>query len=162
MIRKEGRILHTIIRSLVLAYCITTSTFILSSHCSTMKNPRSFFLLILAICFSLLITKPLAFQSDELLAGDEEFGIEGGKSPDLDLIQSSIPPPKPTGPTQPTQKRHVDPDSDSKVQFSLEHAFGDSDFSPAGTFSARLKTWSHGGQVLLFFYLFVCLVGEKI
>ncbi|KAK3415854.1 hypothetical protein EUGRSUZ_H01412, partial [Eucalyptus grandis] len=30
----------------------------------------------------------------------------------------------------------------------LEHAFGDSDFSPAGTFSARLKTWSHGPQTL--------------
>lgn len=30
----------------------------------------------------------------------------------------------------------------------LEHAFGDSDFSTAGTFTARLKTWNHGGQTL--------------
>ncbi|GLT95042.1 hypothetical protein SLE2022_127470 [Rubroshorea leprosula] len=35
-----------------------------------------------------------------------------------------------------------------KKSFSLEHAFGDSDFVPAGTFSACLKTWNHGGQTL--------------
>ena len=34
-------------------------------------------------------------------------------------------------------------DPDSKIQFSLEHAFGDFDFFPAGTFTARLKTWNH-------------------
>ncbi|GLT31861.1 hypothetical protein SLA2020_065670 [Shorea laevis] len=38
--------------------------------------------------------------------------------------------------------------ANSKIQFSLEHAFGDSDSVPAGTFSARLKTWNHGGQTL--------------
>ncbi|KAA8546995.1 hypothetical protein F0562_003424 [Nyssa sinensis] len=37
-------------------------------------------------------------------------------------------------------------DSDSKVQFSLDHAFGDFDFSPVGTFTARLKTGSHEEQ----------------
>ncbi|KAJ4870349.1 ER membrane protein complex subunit 10 protein [Raphanus sativus] len=46
------------------------------------------------------------------------------------------------------RRRYSDPDLDSKIQFTLEHAFGDSDFSSAGTFSARLKTWSHGGQTL--------------
>ncbi|GMI73066.1 hypothetical protein like AT1G65270 [Hibiscus trionum] len=84
------------------------------------------------------------FQSDELLLDDEEFGLEGSprpRSPEPILTRS---PPV----TAPTRKRHSDLDSDSKIQFSLEHAFGDSDFSPAGTFSARLKTWSHGGQTL--------------
>ncbi|GLT31862.1 hypothetical protein SLA2020_065680 [Shorea laevis] len=46
------------------------------------------------------------------------------------------------------EKRHSESESDSKIQFSLEHAFGDSDFVPAGTFSARLKTWNHGGQTI--------------
>ena len=72
----------------------------------------------------LIISSSLAFQSDE-------FGLEGAQQQ-----------------TPTTRKRYSDPDSDSKVHFSLEHAFGDSDFSPAGTFSARLKSWSHGGKVL--------------
>lgn len=96
---------------------------------------------------SLLFSSSLAFRSDELLADDEEFGLEGGVqvdplSPDLTTTRSSPPPPKIT-----TRKRYSDSDPDSKVQFSLEHAFGDSDFSPAGTFTARLKTWNHGSQV---------------
>uniref|UniRef100_A0A5B7BQY6 ER membrane protein complex subunit 10 n=1 Tax=Davidia involucrata TaxID=16924 RepID=A0A5B7BQY6_DAVIN len=111
-------------------------------------------LFFLCICFSLLVSSPsLAFQSDELLADDEEFGLEGGRSPpDLDLsipTRFSPPPSQPTTRAHTTRKRSSDPDSDSKVQLSLEHAFGDSsDFSPAGTFTARLKTWSHGGQTL--------------
>lgn len=44
--------------------------------------------------------------------------------------------------------KYSDSDSDSKIQITLEHAFGDSDFFPAATFSARLKTWSHGAQTL--------------
>ncbi|KAJ0243017.1 hypothetical protein HA466_0202600 [Hirschfeldia incana] len=87
---------------------------------------------------SLIISSSLAFQSDELLVvDDDEFGLEGAKP------QSSSSSSPPT-----IRKRYSDPDSDSKVQFTLEHAFGDSDFSPAGTFSARLKSWSHGGKTL--------------
>uniref|UniRef100_A0A5B7ALJ6 ER membrane protein complex subunit 10 n=1 Tax=Davidia involucrata TaxID=16924 RepID=A0A5B7ALJ6_DAVIN len=123
------------------------------------KNQRFFqsnlFLFLCLLCFSLLVSSPsLAFQSDELLLDDEEFGLEGARSPDLDLTIStrSPPPPSPSQPTtrtQTTRKRSSDLDSDSKVQFSLDHAFGgDSDFFPAGTFTARLKTWSHGGQTL--------------
>ncbi|PQQ09369.1 ER membrane protein complex subunit 10 [Prunus yedoensis var. nudiflora] len=92
----------------------------------------------------------VAFQSDELLLDDDEFGLEGGlhtKSPDLTYTRSSPPPPSP--PTSSTSREEVfRSDSDSKIQFQLHHAFGDSDFSPAGTFSARLKTWNHGGQTL--------------
>ncbi|CAA0829598.1 Unknown protein [Striga hermonthica] len=99
----------------------------------------------LLLCLYLLMwTASLAFQSDELLIDDEEFGLEGGRSPD---------PPVATRPvsTPPAyRKRSVDSgsDPDSRIQFTLEHAFGDSDFTPAGTFWARLKTSSHGGQTL--------------
>lgn len=88
-----------------------------------------------------------AFQSDELLADDEEFGLEGGRSlPDSFSIPSPLP-------SAAARKRHQsslpDSDPDSKLHFSLEHALGDdSDFTPAGTFSARLKSSHHGGQTL--------------
>ncbi|XP_057476813.1 uncharacterized protein LOC130764526 [Actinidia eriantha] len=108
-----------------------------------MRTRKGQFLLVTLLSLALLIWSSWAFQSDELLADDEEFGLEGGRSPDLDLII-----PTRSAPSQPTRRRHSDPDSDSKVQFPLDHAFGDSDFSPAGAFSARLKTWSHGGQTL--------------
>ncbi|MBA0705394.1 hypothetical protein Golax_017592 [Gossypium laxum] len=96
------------------------------------------------LTLSFLSFPSCGFQSDELLVDDEEFGLEGAP-------QHRSPEPIPTRSppvTSPTRKRHSDLDSDSKIQFSLDHAFGDSDFSPAGTFSARLKTWSHGGQTL--------------
>ncbi|KAI3439402.1 uncharacterized protein J3R85_004822 [Psidium guajava] len=79
-----------------------------------------------------------AFQSDELvLEQDDDLGAIGGGI-------DTLPPARP-------RKKYPDhnvADSDSKIQFPLEHAFGDSDFSLAGTFSARLKTWSHGPQTL--------------
>lgn len=97
-----------------------------------------FFFSLLLFCHS-----SLAFESDELLVDDEEFGLEGGSKPQIKPRE-----PAPTRSTTTTTRRKVsDQDSDSKIQFSLEHAFGDSDFVPAGTFSARLKTSSHGGQV---------------
>nr|VDD22003.1 unnamed protein product [Brassica oleracea] len=67
---------------------------------------------------SLIISSSLAFESDELLVDDDEFGLEGAK-PQSTQQQ-----------TPTTRKRYSDPDSDSKVQFTLEHAFGDSHFSP--------------------------------
>ncbi|PKI45101.1 hypothetical protein CRG98_034485 [Punica granatum] len=97
-------------------------------------------LLLLGLAVVLVGLRPsTAFQSDELLVEDEEFGLEGSAA--------DIPYARPSAPT-PIRRRSSDPDSDSKIQFTLEHAFGDSDFSPAGTFSARLKTWNHGGQTL--------------
>ena len=99
------------------------------------------------LTLSLLSIPLFGFKSDELLVDDEEFGLEGAPQPrstePIPTRSAPVPTPTPT----PTRKRHSDLDSDSKIQFSLDHAFGDSDFSPAGTFSARLKTWSHGGQV---------------
>lgn len=102
--------------------------------------------------FFLFSSSSSAFESDELLIDDEEFGLEGGVQPQL-RTRSSTP--------SPTRKRYPDLDSDSRIQFSLDHAFGDSDFAPAGTFTARLKTSNHGGQVCFsvshfFFPLMVC------
>lgn len=82
-----------------------------------------------------------AFQSDELLLDDDEFGLEGGRSQSHQPLHT-------TTTTTTTRKRTPDSASDSKIQFTLQHAFGDSDFSDAGNFSARLKTWSHGAQTL--------------
>ncbi|XP_010528647.1 PREDICTED: ER membrane protein complex subunit 10-like [Tarenaya hassleriana] len=90
-----------------------------------------------------LFSVSIAFQSDELLLDDEEFGLEGNKPRSAEPLHTTSPQQTPT-----TRKKFSDSDLDSKIQFTLEHAFGDSDFSPAGTFSARLKTWSHGGQTL--------------
>lgn len=80
---------------------------------------------------------------------DEEFGLEGApKSADVEFTASSPP-------SQTARKRSsesaIGSDSDSKVQFSLEHAFGDSDFLPAGTFTARLKSSRQGSQVCAIF-----------
>ncbi|XP_020219510.1 ER membrane protein complex subunit 10 [Cajanus cajan] len=93
---------------------------------------------------TLLLTCALGFQSDELLLDDDEFGIEGGRSFDSDSHH------QPPATATTSRKRFSDSASasDSKIQFPLQHAFGDSDFSDAGNFSARLKTWSHGGQTL--------------
>ncbi|XP_024007065.1 ER membrane protein complex subunit 10 [Eutrema salsugineum] len=105
--------------------------------------------LLLFLTSLLFSTSSFAFQSDELLIDDEEFGLEGAnpRSPEQVFTDSpaSFSPPKQT---PSIRKRYSDPDLDSKIQFTLEHAFGDSGFSSAGTFSARLKTWSHGGQTL--------------
>ena len=112
---------------------------------------RAFLVFFLFIClsFAILVPSSFGFQSDELLVDDEEFGLEGGRSPVPVRTRS-----QPSAPPS-VRRRSSDfgggsggSDSDSKIQFSLEHAFGDSDFSPAGTFSARLKTSNHGAQVL--------------
>lgn len=118
------------------------------------------FLLLLSISLSLFFSHASDdFQSDELLQDDEEFGLEGARSPDLEHLN----------PIRTPIRRRSDPDSfsssDSKaIQFTLEHAFGDSGFSPAGTFTARLKSWNHGGHVGLllcfppwFYAIFVCI-----
>ncbi|XP_047336535.1 ER membrane protein complex subunit 10 [Impatiens glandulifera] len=101
--------------------------------------------LVVFMCFSLLASSFHAFQSDELLADDEEFGLVGGQSTDAHQSKSN---PSIRQTSRSSGKRSSDLDSDSKVQFPLEHAFGDSDFSSAGTFTARIKTSSNGGQTL--------------
>ncbi|KAL9263103.1 ER membrane protein complex subunit 10-like protein [Drosera capensis] len=85
----------------------------------------------------LLIPHSLSFQSDELLLDDQEFGLEGGNpNPNPNLTKPKV------------GARRRETESDSKVQFELEHGFGESEFERAGVFSARIKSWSHGGQTL--------------
>jgi len=121
----------------------TILTWLLRRAEKTMTLLRSILTVTLLLTF--FITLSPAFQSDELLLDDEEFGLEGGR-----------PQSRPSSPnaatTTTTRKRIPDSASDSKIQFTLEHAFGDSDFSEAGNFSARLKTWSHGAQVRQFIF----------
>ncbi|XP_071920969.1 uncharacterized protein [Coffea arabica] len=113
----------------------------------TVYSPKSSSWILLLLTLSFLLTSSFAFQSDELLVDDEEFGLEGGSGSTPD-VGSTIP----ARPSQPARKRSPDfssgSDLDSKVQFTLEHAFGDSDFSPAGTFAARVKNSPHSGQTL--------------
>ncbi|KAI8032298.1 ER membrane protein complex subunit 10 [Camellia lanceoleosa] len=110
--------------------------------------------LVVLLCLGVLVSSSLgAVQSDELLVDDEEYGLDGGRSPP-DLLTTSTSTSTSTSPSpfavpiSSRRRRSSDPDSDSKVQFPLEHAFGDSHFSLAGTFTARLKTSSHGSQTL--------------
>ncbi|KAF9602295.1 hypothetical protein IFM89_026412 [Coptis chinensis] len=120
-----------------------------------------FFLIIISLIISSSSSSPSsAFQSDELLLDDDEFGLEGGRGGggvrtpiDLEYINNNpLQTPSTSNPTvrKRSSSSSSDHDLDSKVQFVLEHAFGtsDSEFVPAGTFTARLKTWSHGGQTL--------------
>ena len=94
--------------------------------------------MISAFTVSLMLASSLAFESDELLIDDEEFGLEGG------LHRTHSPPPTSTATSR---RRFSESGSDSKIHFNLEHAFGDSHFSATGNFSSRLKIWNHGGQV---------------
>ncbi|XP_078441486.1 ER membrane protein complex subunit-like protein [Wolffia australiana] len=87
----------------------------------------------LLVLFTLVMTSS-AFQSDELILEDEEFGLEGIPTSNREI-------------STPVRTAHESTDSKS-VQIALEHAIGDSDFSQAGIFTARLKTLSHGGQTL--------------
>ncbi|MQM08903.1 hypothetical protein Taro_041758 [Colocasia esculenta] len=97
------------------------------------------FSVVVAATFFLALSS--AFQSDEI---DEEFGLEGARSPDLEYLN---PIRSPTPRTKPGADVSSSPDSRS-VQFALEHALGDSGFSPAGIFTARIKSSSHGRQTL--------------
>ncbi|XP_073013328.1 uncharacterized protein [Typha latifolia] len=106
-------------------------------------QPRALFPLLLLLALPLLFSSSCSFESDELLLQDDEE-FEGFRSPGPDHVKATRPPPTPI-----RRRADLDSPSDSKaIQFPLEHAFGDSDFSAAGTFTARLKSWSHGGQTL--------------
>jgi hypothetical protein len=99
-----------------------------------------------------------SFKSDELPEDDEEWGFvgretgstfgggrgervaQGSSSNEGDKRRSGSTTAAPTSPA-------VDASGDKKIQFDLEHSFGDSEFTPAGSFSARLRASTHGRQV---------------
>ncbi|KAH9572976.1 hypothetical protein CY35_02G180800 [Sphagnum magellanicum] len=100
-----------------------------------------------------------SFKSDELPEDDEEWGFvgretgstfgggrgervaQGSSSNEGDKRRSGSTTAAPTSPA-------VDASGDKKIQFDLEHSFGDSEFTPAGSFSARLRASTHGRQTL--------------
>lgn len=104
-----------------------------------MKIHRLHLFYVFIILLANYTIKSTPFESDELLTNDEEF--EGVNTPNIDTN-----PVRKTG----TKKSNFDSSTSESnaIQFSLEHAFDDSGFSHAGTFTARLKSWSHGGQTL--------------
>lgn len=110
-----------------------------------------------------------AFQSDELSEDDDEWGIVGGNSPpkvpeatkvgsvkSSSSISSSSSGGVVGGGSTGTGERlgrGSTPSTDRKVQFTLEHSFGGSEFSPAGVFTARLRDSVKSGQTLSKFRL---------
>ncbi|KAK8447599.1 hypothetical protein SEVIR_8G104600v4 [Setaria viridis] len=112
-----------------------------------MAPPRRALLALAALLLFSLYLTAAAFQSDELvLNDDEEFEGVGAR---------------PSSPSQPaapavssSRRRSADAASaavgeSNALQFTLEHDLGvGKGFTPAGTFSARLKTSAHGTQTL--------------
>lgn len=100
---------------------------------------------LLLLCLILLKSPSIfSFQSDELQDEDEDWGIVG--SPNIEQV-TARPSRRPNAPSSDGGPAAA-ASSDTKVLFQLEHSFGDSDFSPAGAFSARLRNLHHGGQTL--------------
>lgn len=109
-----------------------------------MAPPRGALLALAALL--ILSLTAAAFKSDELLLNDdEEFESVGARL---------SPPSPPAAPAVSSRRRSADASSpgageSNAVQFTLEHDLGaGKGFVPAGTFSARLKTSSHGTQTL--------------
>jgi hypothetical protein len=104
---------------------------------------------LLALAALLLLSLSLAaaaFQSDELLLNDDDEFEGVGARP-------SVPSPPAAPAISSSRRRSADAPlpgagESNAVQFTLEHDLGDGKgFVPAGTFSARLKTFAHGTQV---------------
>ncbi|EES08397.1 hypothetical protein BDA96_05G110100 [Sorghum bicolor] len=105
---------------------------------------------LLALAALLLLSLSLAaaaFQSDELLLNDDDEFEGVGARP-------SVPSPPAAPAISSSRRRSADAPlpgagESNAVQFTLEHDLGDGKgFVPAGTFSARLKTFAHGTQTL--------------
>ena len=107
---------------------------------------------LLLLCLLCTIPYVSSFQSDEVQGGEEvAAAAEEEEEEDnfLTLKNKNII----TEQVLTTRARSFSstglPPTDSKIQFEIQHSFGDSDFSPAGSFSARLRnSHLHSGQVL--------------
>eukprot|EP00252_Welwitschia_mirabilis_P006338 TRINITY_DN17190_c0_g1_i1.p1 TRINITY_DN17190_c0_g1~~TRINITY_DN17190_c0_g1_i1.p1 ORF type:complete len:304 (-),score=49.64 TRINITY_DN17190_c0_g1_i1:321-1232(-) len=98
--------------------------------------------------FALLLWKSLAFESDEL-PDDEEWGFTGrDKSVDSEVTRPSLSSLSASEIRKPRFPSSAESSADSKINITFGHSFSDSPFSPAGFFTARLKTFPHGGQTL--------------
>ncbi|KAF8701649.1 hypothetical protein HU200_033491 [Digitaria exilis] len=122
-----------------------------------MAPPRRFLLALSAVLLLSFSLTAAAFQSDELLLNDDEEFEGVGARP-----ATPSPPAAPT--VSSSRRRSAEATSagvgeSNAVQFTLEHDLGGGEgFTPAGTFSARLKTSAHGTQVRLGSALVVSLI----
>nr|ACG34079.1 hypothetical protein [Zea mays] len=111
-----------------------------------MAPPRRALLVLAALLLSLSLGAA-SFHSDELLLNDDEE-FEGV------VARPSAPSPPAAPVVSSSRRRSADAPlpgagESNAVQFTLEHDLGDGKgFAPAGTFSARLKTFAHGTQTL--------------
>ncbi|XP_062182637.1 uncharacterized protein LOC133886808 [Phragmites australis] len=115
------------------------------------RRPILLLLVLLAAVFSLSLAT--AFQSDELLLNDDEE-FEGVGARPASRSPSTSSPSQPAVPSASSRRRPADASSpgvgeSNAVQFTLEHDLGaGKGFTPAGSFSARLKSSVHGAQTL--------------
>lgn len=122
-----------------------------------MAPARRFLLALAAVLLLSFSLTAAAFQSDELLLNDDEEFEGVGARP-----AAPSPPAAPT--VSSSRRRSAEATSagvgeSNAVQFTLEHDLGGGEgFTPAGTFSARLKTSAHGTQVRLGSALVVSLI----
>mgnify|MGYP000559519799 CR=1 len=103
-------------------------------------------LLLLLLLFLLCgIPRVIPFQSDELQQQQQQENGEEDEDEDTTTTNTNV-----IEQVVTARVRSSASPPDSKIQFEIQHSFGDSDFSPAGSFSARLRnSLLHGGQVLL-------------
>lgn len=116
----------------------------MESHC-TMR--------LLVPCLLLLISATFidGFQSDELSVEEDDSEATPVTAPVIEkpVLRQSV---SSAGEVlRSTGGASADgPTHDRKIEFNVEHAFGDSRFTPAGMISARLRTTSQGRQVYYF------------
>lgn len=114
----------------------------MESHC-TMR--------LLVPCLLLLISATFidGFQSDELSVEEDDSEATPVTAPVIEkpVLRQSV---SSAGEVlRSTGGASADgPTHDRKIEFNVEHAFGDSRFTPAGMISARLRTTSQGRQSL--------------
>ncbi|KAL3698806.1 hypothetical protein R1sor_012882 [Riccia sorocarpa] len=96
-----------------------------------------------------------AFQSDELPEEDDEWGLIREPRAGGVRAASTGAPVQPSAPSirNTAANSRAPPAADKKVQFTLEHSFGGSEFKPAGVFTARVRESLKGAQTLLKFRL---------
>ncbi|KAJ7566057.1 hypothetical protein O6H91_02G086400 [Diphasiastrum complanatum] len=119
-----------------------------ASSCAPPCSRSLLYFLCIAALSLLLLLLPAAsqgFKSDELVEEEDEWGLVGrGSAQQQQRERVSA-----GSPRRFAVEQGDSSGADTKVEFRLEQAFGDSQYSEAGTFSARLKPSSRGGQALV-------------
>ena len=115
-----------------------------------MAVPRRSLLVLLSLLLLLAHSLSIsAFQSDELLLHDDDE-FEGASPSSTPSRPASTAPVASSSPRRRSADatQAVGASESNTVQFTLEHNLGAGvGFTPAGSFSARLKSSAHGSQV---------------